>query len=230
MIHCTSWWDVFFWSSTREQSLRESPADGRPSVWVRVSVAQSCLTVCDPWTGAPRLLCTWGFPGKRTGMGHHALLQGTFPTQGSNPDLPRCDLVLHRLSHQGTPRMGSLSLLQGIFPTQVLNQALLHCSRLYQLSYQGSPRLAWVFWILFSTWTILVDHSHLRDVFPLTNNWEHRGALRMPWTGQCIWRSLATERAGSWSLHQHSWACKPPGLLLDVSWKLEDLGGSWVEF
>ena len=29
-------------------------------------------------------------PGKNTGMGCHALLQGIFPTQGSNPGLPHC--------------------------------------------------------------------------------------------------------------------------------------------
>ena len=40
----------------------------------------------------------------------------------------------------------SLSLLQGIFPTQGSNPGLLHCRQiLYQLSYQGSPRiLEWV--------------------------------------------------------------------------------------
>ena len=42
--------------------------------------------------------------------------------------------------------VSSLSLLQGIFPTQESNQALLYCRWiLYQLSYQGSPRiLEWV--------------------------------------------------------------------------------------
>ena len=42
--------------------------------------------------------------------------------------------------------VGSLSLLQGIFSTQGLNPGLLHCRQiLYQLSYQGSPRiLEWV--------------------------------------------------------------------------------------
>ena len=34
-----------------------------------------------------RLLCTWDSPGKNTGMGIHFLLQGIFPTQGSNPRL-----------------------------------------------------------------------------------------------------------------------------------------------
>ena len=38
--------------------------------------------------------------------------------------------------------VGSLFLIQGIFPTQGLNQALLHCRWiLYQLSYQGSPKI-----------------------------------------------------------------------------------------
>ena len=34
-----------------------------------------------------RLLCPWHSPGKNTGMGCRALLQGIFPTQGSNPHL-----------------------------------------------------------------------------------------------------------------------------------------------
>ena len=32
-----------------------------------------------------RLLCPWNFPGKNTGVGCHSVLQGIFPTQGSNP-------------------------------------------------------------------------------------------------------------------------------------------------
>ena len=35
----------------------------------------------------PRLLCPWDSPGKSTGVGSHALLQGIFPIQGSNPRL-----------------------------------------------------------------------------------------------------------------------------------------------
>ena len=30
------------------------------------------------------LLCPWDSPGKKTGVGCHALFQGIFPTQGSN--------------------------------------------------------------------------------------------------------------------------------------------------
>ena len=34
-----------------------------------------------------RLLCPWDSPHKNTGVGCHALLQGTFLIQGSNPHL-----------------------------------------------------------------------------------------------------------------------------------------------
>ena len=39
------------------------------------------------WTVGARLLCPWDSPGKNTGMGCHATLQGIFPTQRSNPHL-----------------------------------------------------------------------------------------------------------------------------------------------
>ena len=33
------------------------------------------------------------------------LLQGIFPTQGSNPGLPHCRWILYQLSHKGSPRI-----------------------------------------------------------------------------------------------------------------------------
>ena len=41
-------------------------------------------------------------PGKNTGVGCHALLQGIFPTQGSKPGLPHRSQILSHLSHQGS--------------------------------------------------------------------------------------------------------------------------------
>ena len=40
------------------------------------------------------------------------LLQGIFPTQGSNPGLPRCRQILYPLSHQGSPVV-SIIMLNG---------------------------------------------------------------------------------------------------------------------
>ena len=45
-----------------------------------------------------RLLCPWNPPGKHTGVDSHSLLQGIFPTEGSNPGL-HCRKILYRLSH-----------------------------------------------------------------------------------------------------------------------------------
>ena len=42
-------------------------------------------------------------PGKNTGVGCHALLQGIFPTQGLNRGLPHHRQILHCLRHQGNP-------------------------------------------------------------------------------------------------------------------------------
>ena len=46
-----------------------------------------------------RLLCPWDSPGRNTGVGCHALLQGIFPTQGSNWGLLLCRQILYCLSH-----------------------------------------------------------------------------------------------------------------------------------
>ena len=42
-------------------------------------------------------------PDKNIGVGCHALLQGIFPTQGSNPGLPHYRQILYHLSHKGSP-------------------------------------------------------------------------------------------------------------------------------
>ena len=47
-----------------------------------------------------RLLCPWDSPDKNIEVGCHSILQGIFPTQGSNPGLPHCRQVLYCLSHQ----------------------------------------------------------------------------------------------------------------------------------
>ena len=57
-----------------------------------------------PWIVAcTKLFCPWDFQSKSTGVGCHFLLQGIFPTQGSNPGLSHCRQMLYHLSHQGSP-------------------------------------------------------------------------------------------------------------------------------
>ena len=51
------------------------------------------------------LYSPWNSPGQNTGVGSLSLLQGIFPTQGSNPGLLHCRQILYQLSHQGNPRI-----------------------------------------------------------------------------------------------------------------------------
>ena len=66
-------------------------------------VAQSCSTHCDPvdWSLAGSSVLG-DSPGKKTGVGGHALLQGIFPAQGSNAGPPHYRRILYLLSHQGS--------------------------------------------------------------------------------------------------------------------------------
>ena len=64
-------------------------------------VAQSCLILSDPMDCSPPGSSVHGdSPGKNTGVGCHALLQGIFLTQGSNPGLPYCRWILPCLNYE----------------------------------------------------------------------------------------------------------------------------------
>ena len=64
-------------------------------------VTEPCPTLCDPMDcSLPGFSVHGDSPSKNTGVGCHALLQGIFPTQGSNPGLPHCRQFLYHLSHQ----------------------------------------------------------------------------------------------------------------------------------
>ena len=96
---------------------------------VKVKVAQSCLTLCDPMVYRV-----------------HGILQARilewvaipFSRESSQPRSPALQVASLPAEPQGKPKntgVGSLFLLQQIFPTQELNQDLLHCRWiLYELS------------------------------------------------------------------------------------------------
>ena len=59
-------------------------------------VAQSCPSLCNPIGCSPSGSSVRGdSPVKNTGLGCHVLLQGIFPTQGSNPGLSHCRWILY---------------------------------------------------------------------------------------------------------------------------------------
>ena len=96
---------------------------------VRVCVSRSVISDSLQPHG---LYSPWNSPGQDTGVGSLSLLQGIFPTQGSNHGL--CSPWNSPGQNTG---VGSLSLLQEVFPTQGLNPGLPYCRKiLNQLSYK----------------------------------------------------------------------------------------------
>ena len=76
-------------------------------------VTQSCPTFCDPMDCSPPGSFVHGdSPGKYTEVSCRALLQGIFPTQGSNLGLLHCRWFCYHLSLQGSP-----SYVMGIWYT-----------------------------------------------------------------------------------------------------------------
>ena len=66
------------------------------------SVAQSCLTLCDLMDCSPPGFSVHGdSPGKNTGVGCHALIQGIFPTWGLR-SLLHCGWIVYCLATRET--------------------------------------------------------------------------------------------------------------------------------
>ena len=67
---------------------------------------ETCLTLCNLIDYSPPGSSVHEDPpGKNTGVGCYALLQGIFSIQGLNPGFLHCRWILYCLSHQGNPRI-----------------------------------------------------------------------------------------------------------------------------
>ena len=73
-------------------------------IYILCLVTQSCLTTLgNPKDcSLPGFSVYWDSPGKNTGVGCYALLQGIFPTQGSNPVILYFRQIIYQLSYQGS--------------------------------------------------------------------------------------------------------------------------------
>ena len=90
---------------------RERPSVHRGCVVLKPTVIEGCdvcllnrVWLCNPMDCSPPGSSVHGdSPDKNTVVGCHALLQGIFLTQGSNPGLPHCRRIHYPLSHWGSP-------------------------------------------------------------------------------------------------------------------------------
>ena len=74
------------------------------------------------WTVDHQLLCLWDSPGKNTGVGCYALLQGIFPTQGLNPRLIMSPELAGRFfTTSGTKDAKGLAIVTGFIQLKSLS-------------------------------------------------------------------------------------------------------------
>ena len=128
-----------------------------------------------------RLLHPWNSPGKSTGVGCHFLLQGLFPTQGSNPGLPHCRQTLYHLSHQGSQCR------------VILNNKFRQGWKMWALVNKLKSWLRTPISIYWRKWNYY-DLKQLRGTYkvsPVTQRWKiclqcRRHSL-VPWVGKIPW-------------------------------------------
>ena len=95
---------ILYMKNRGVQLLAQGPTDSQRQGWASSPVcivAESYPTLRNPMDSSPPGFSVHGdSPGKNTGVGCHALLQGIFPTQGLNPVFPHCRRIPYHLSHQ----------------------------------------------------------------------------------------------------------------------------------
>ena len=123
-------------------------------------------------TGVGSLIVHWNSPGQNTGVGSLSILQGTFPTQGSNLGLLHRGQILYQLSYKGSPR--------------ILEWAAHSFS-----SWSSQPRnWTWVSFIagrLFTNWAIKENRQCRRCRFN-------------PWIGKISWSRKTCFSIFSWRI------------------------------
>ena len=96
-------WAEFYLGQNEELSPRDSISDSSKKLLQRGKVKSGSAVSYSLWPGG--LYSPRSSPGQNTGAGSLCLLQGIFPTQGSNPGLPYCRRILYQLTHKGSPRI-----------------------------------------------------------------------------------------------------------------------------
>ena len=82
-------------------SCQQVPCLGQLRPW-HISESESRSVVSDSLK-FHGLYSPWNSPGQNTGVGSLSLLQGIFPTQGSNRGLLHCRWILYQLNYEGSP-------------------------------------------------------------------------------------------------------------------------------
>ena len=101
-----SYWTTTYWKYSKNTYWIRVYFPISFSIWeskVKVKVAQSCPTLCDPMDYTVS-------PGQNTGV--DSLLQGIFPTQELNRGLLHCGQIFYQLSYKGSPYLRIVTFIK----------------------------------------------------------------------------------------------------------------------
>ena len=94
------------------------PASGSFLVsWLFASSESESRSVMSDSLQSHGLYSSWNSPGQNTGVVSLSLLQGIFPTQGSNPGFLYYRKILYQLRHKGNPSLHQFSSVAQSCPT-----------------------------------------------------------------------------------------------------------------
>ena len=164
---------------------------------------------------APRVLSPWDSPGKNTGVGSHFLLQGIFPTQGSNPGPLHCRRILYHLSTQ---------LLINTVPNSLLlsGNACLYITLALQLRTFPSCPTLWSWWVQILSQvrkSSLLSHDCMRSCACRPVFEEGVDSTRDDWGKEEAWKLLTSSgRLEHWFffLSPQTHFCPQPPILLNT--------------
>ena len=112
-----------------------------PRVYLCAQVLSSVRSFVTLGLQPTRLLYPRDFSGRNTVVGCHFLLQGMFPTQGSNSCLlclQQCRWILYLLSHRGRPKLphDPENLLPNTYPKRIQNIFTQECNQTHTIAQQ----------------------------------------------------------------------------------------------
>ena len=125
-------------------------------------VASESHSVVSNSLWAHELYSPWNSLGQNTGVSRLSLLQGIFPTQGSNPGLPHCRRILSQLSHKGSPTCSKVmfKILQ-VRLQQYMYQELPHVQAGFKKGTRSRDQIANIRWITQKSKRVSEEHLFL---------------------------------------------------------------------
>ena len=157
---------------------------------------------------------SWNSPHQNIRVGSLSLLQGIFPTEGSNPGLLHCRWILHLLSHKRSPKKGNAKECSNYGTIALISRASKVMLKILQARLQQ-----YMNWELpdvqagFSKGRGTRDHiASIRWIIEKAREFQKKHLLLLYWLHQSPWLSgsqLNVENS------ERDWNTRPPDLPLE---------------